>query len=45
MVQSHVEAVLGELQPVGSPCGMSLGRMASGGRYPMWGRGTLPLKE
>jgi len=26
-LQSHVGAMLGELQPVGSPCGVSSGRM------------------
>ena len=31
VVWSHAGAVLGELQPVGSPCRISLGRMASHG--------------
>lgn len=30
---------LGELQPVGSPCAISWGRMASCGRDPTWSRG------
>lgn len=34
-----VGAVLGELQPVGSPCGISLGRTVSHGRDVMWSRG------
>lgn len=29
VVWRHVRAVLGELQPVGSPCVVSLGRMES----------------
>ena len=34
MVQSHVGAVLGELQPVGSPHGITLGRTACHERDP-----------
>jgi len=35
MVQSHVGAVLEELQPAGSPCRISWGRTATCGKDPM----------
>ena len=41
VVQSHVEAALGKLQPVGSPQRISLGRMASRGRNTTWVNGRL----
>lgn len=34
MVWSHVGAAFGELQPLGSPCRISWGRMACSGRVP-----------
>jgi len=46
MVQSHVTAVLGELQPMGSPCGISSGRTAFHGKDSTWSRGReWPLKS
>ena len=39
VVQTHIGAVLEELLPVGSPHRISLGRMASRRRDPIWSRG------
>lgn len=39
MVWSCTGAMVGELQPVGSMCGISLGRTASGGRDLTWSSG------
>ena len=45
MVQSHVGAAPGELQPVGSPWETSSGRMASCGRDPVWSRSRVTMEE
>lgn len=45
VVGSCVGAVLEELQPVGSPCRTSLGRMAPYGRHVMWSRSRVTMKQ